>query len=140
MPLACACSASRSSVPSTAAHKLKSTVSKSSLPASILEKSRMSLMIASKASALLRMVSANSRCSVFNGVSSSSPLMPMMPFIGVRISWLMLAKNSDFTRTDSSAASRASASSASISLRSVMSRMTQMNPPPSIFASETSCG
>ena len=26
--------------------------------------------------------------------------MPMTPFIGVRISWLMLARNSDFSRTD----------------------------------------
>ena len=40
-------------------------------------------------------------------VSSSRSVMPMTPFIGVRISWLMLARNSDFSRADSSAASRA---------------------------------
>ena len=37
--------------------------------------------------------------------------MPMMPFIGVRISWLMLARNSDLARVEASAWSRASASS-----------------------------
>ena len=44
----------------------------------------------------LRTVSAYSRCSAVSGVSSSSPVMPMTPFIGVRISWLMLARNSLF--------------------------------------------
>ena len=48
--------------------------------------------------------------------------MPRTPFIGVRISWLMFARNSDLSRADSSAASRARASSASMRLRSVMSR------------------
>ena len=33
--------------------------------------------------------------------------MPMMPFIGVRISWLMLARNSLFARLPSIALSRA---------------------------------
>ena len=33
--------------------------------------------------------------------------MPMTPFIGVRISWLMLATNSDFSREASRAACRA---------------------------------
>ena len=47
--------------------------------------------------------------------------MPMMPFIGVRISWLMLARNSDFRRADSTAASRASLISSSIRFWSVMS-------------------
>jgi hypothetical protein len=36
--------------------------------------------------------------------------MPITPFIGVRISWLMFARNSDLTRDDSSASSRAVAS------------------------------
>jgi len=43
--------------------------------------------------------------------------MPMMPFIGVRISWLMFARNSDFARAESSAWSRASASSTAFSRR-----------------------
>ena len=33
--------------------------------------------------------------------------MPMTPFIGVRISWLMFARNSDLSREASSAAWRA---------------------------------
>ena len=37
--------------------------------------------------------------------------MPMMPFIGVRISWLMLARNSLFARLASIARSRAFTSS-----------------------------
>ena len=35
--------------------------------------------------------------------------MPMMPFIGVRISWLMLARNSLLARLAASAASRGAA-------------------------------
>ena len=54
--------------------------------------------------------------------------MPITPFIGVRISWLTLARNSDLTRADSTAASRARASSSRIFLRSVMSRATAWNP------------
>ena len=42
-------------------------------------------------------------------VSSSSSVMPITPFIGVRISWLMLARNSLFARLAASAASRACA-------------------------------
>ena len=51
-PLLWACRASRSQVSSTVRRRSKSSVSSSSLPASILEKSRMSLMIVSSASAL----------------------------------------------------------------------------------------
>ena len=43
--------------------------------------------------------------------------MPMMPFIGVRISWLMLARNMDFAAVASSARSFAACSSCSVSLR-----------------------
>ena len=42
--------------------------------------------------------------------------MPMMPFIGVRISWLMLARNSDLARVEASAWSRASTSSVACAL------------------------
>ncbi len=44
-------------------------------------------------------------------VASSSSAMPSTPFIGVRISWLMLARNSDLARLAASAASRALTSS-----------------------------
>ncbi|OPZ73762.1 MAG: hypothetical protein BWY82_01013 [Verrucomicrobia bacterium ADurb.Bin474] len=46
---------------------------------------------------------------------------PMTPFSGVRISWLMLARNSDFARFAASATSFAMRRLASVSLRSVMS-------------------
>ena len=50
--------------------------------------------------------------------------MPMTPFIGVRISWLMLARKSDLSRDASVASSRASdmAASASASARDVGER------------------
>ena len=48
-----------------------------------------------------------------SGVSSSRSIMPITPFIGVRISWLMLARNCDFERFASSAW-RASATASSV--------------------------
>ena len=45
--------------------------------------------------------------------------MPSTPFIGVRISWLTLATNSDFSRAASSASSRAMTSSCSARRRSM---------------------
>ena len=50
-------------------------------------------MIVSSASPESRMVPAKSRCSALSGVSSSRPLMPITAFIGVRISWLIVARN-----------------------------------------------
>src|SRR2546425_5109711 len=44
--------------------------------------------------------STKSRCSSFNSVSRSKLVMAMTPFIGVRISWLMMARNSDFARSE----------------------------------------
>ena len=45
-------------------------------------------------------------------MSSSSSFIPITPFIGVRISWLTLARNADFMFDASTASSRATASSA----------------------------
>ena len=59
-------------------------------------------------------VRAYSRCSAPSSVWSSSSVIPITPFSGVRISWLMLARNSDFER-------EASTASASARLRSVTS-------------------
>ena len=50
-------------------------------------------MIVSSASPDVRIVSAKSRCSESSSVSRSRPLIPMTAFIGVRISWLMAARN-----------------------------------------------
>jgi hypothetical protein len=92
----------RSSASSRQVRSSKGCRSKSSLPASIFEKSRMSLMIFSSESAALRTVSTKSRCSLDSSASISSEVMPMMPFIGMRISWLVLARNSDLARLASS--------------------------------------
>mmetsp|Transcript_21109 Transcript_21109/g.81936 ORF Transcript_21109/g.81936 Transcript_21109/m.81936 type:complete len:221 (-) Transcript_21109:3398-4060(-) len=77
------------------------------LPASILEKSRMSLITVISASAESRMVWACSRWSGFSGVSSNSPLMPITPFMGVRISWLIVARKALLAWLAASAAARA---------------------------------
>ena len=53
---------------------------------------------------------------------SSSSVMPITPFIGVRISWLMLARNSLFRREASSAPSRART-------RSLIRSITSTTPP-----------
>ena len=55
-------------------------------------------------------------------VEASRLAMPSTPFIGVRISWLIVARNCDLARLAASASSRARTSSASARLRSVMSR------------------
>ena len=90
----------------------KSTSSSSSLPDSIFDRSRMSLMIASSDSPAL-CTPAASRCWwSSSSVRSSSSLRPMTPFMGVRISWLIVARNSDFSREASIAASRAARTSA----------------------------
>ena len=100
--------ASSAPTSSTSRRGSKSSGSSTTLPASSLEKSRMSLItleqrLAGVADALgvLRAAAASS------SVSSSSAVSPITPFIGVRISWLIVARNSDFSRDDSSASSRA---------------------------------
>jgi len=64
-------------------------------------------MISSSARPDWSMTSAYSRCSGERPVSRRSRVIPMTPFIGVRISWLMFATNSDLSREDSRAAWRA---------------------------------
>jgi hypothetical protein len=93
------------------------------LPASILEKSRMSLMMVSRLSAELFRVETYSRWRAVERVFSSSPLIPRMPCIGVRISWLTLATNSDLACAICNAACRAASWAASVARRSVTSRM-----------------
>ncbi len=64
-------------------------------------------MISRSASPERRTVTANSRWSVSSSVSRSRPVIPITPLRGVRISWLMLARNWDFSREPSTASSRA---------------------------------
>ncbi len=101
---------------------MRSTVSE---PSSSLERSSRSLMSAN------RLLEAMSSASIY---SRSLPLrlperarmpeMPMIAFIGVRISWLMLARKLDLVRLAVSAAALAARRSSSICLSEVMSVCT----------------
>ena len=68
-------------------------------------------------------IRTNFRCSGFKVVSQSRSAMPMMAFSGVRISWLMLARNSLLPRLAISAASLAFCRWTSACWRSVLSRL-----------------
>ena len=68
------------------------------------------------------MVSAYSCCVAVSAVSNSSPVIPMTPFMGVRISWLMVARNSALARLAASAASLACCKAISVRWRSAISR------------------
>ncbi len=127
--LAWALSPRSATTSSTSSGSSKSTCSSSILPASTFEKSRMPLMIAKSPSAAFRTPVAYSRCSPSRPVSRSRPVRPITAFIGVRISWLIEARNSDFMRDASIAASRASASSPAVRSRSVTSRVFTTKPP-----------
>ena len=111
-PRSAACRLARSSADSTHSRRSNGWVSMSIRPASILEKSRISLMIVSSASAESRIVDAYSCCSASSSVSSSRPLMPITAFIGVRISWLIVARNELLASFADSAAACASWASA----------------------------
>ena len=91
------------------------------LPASILDTSRMSLRIVSSDSELWRIVCAYSRWMSSKGVSKRRPVMPITPFIGVRTSWLTLARNADLAWLAASATSLAILRSSSIWCRSSIS-------------------
>ena len=63
--------------------------------------------------------------------------MPRTPFIGVRISWLMRARNELFAWFAASAASRARRSASSLRLCCVTSRATAMLPMHSLVSSSS---
>ena len=67
-------------------------------------------------------VTTYSRCPGPRSVSRSSSAIPITAFIGVRISWLMLARKSPFARLAARASSRACRSSSATRLCSVTSR------------------
>ncbi len=87
------------------ARRLTSATSRVILPASIFEKSRMSFTSVNNASAERCMVSISCRCWSVSDVSLRSCVHPSTPFIGVRSSWLIVARKIPFARADSSAAS-----------------------------------
>ena len=98
-------------VSSTTSRRLTGAVSSTNLPASNLEKSSMSLMMANRLLAELWMVSMASRWRCSSSDFNNILLNPIIPLSGVRISWLVLAKNSDFIRLALSASRRARSSS-----------------------------
>ncbi len=91
-------------------------------PASILEKSMTSLSSCASIWPQATAWSSSPRPSSERASRSSRCSTPSTPFIGVRISWLMLARNCDFASVAASAACWASISSSSCSLRSSMLR------------------
>ena len=101
-------------------------------------------MMVKSASPLLRIVSANSCWSAVKDVSINNPLMPIMAFIGVRISWLIIARKALLAWLASSACWRAASASAlawcsscSASLRSLISRIVSIAPTISPFESRS---
>ena len=74
----------------------KSATSMFIRPASSFEKSSISFKSVSKLLPDVWMVVRHSRCSLVRLVSSSRPAKPSTAFSGVRISWLIVARNSDF--------------------------------------------
>ena len=128
-PLAAAGCANMASASSTASTRLKSVDSSARWPDSIFEKSRMSLITPNRWRPEACTASAQARWCGCRGLSISSSFMPSTPFMGVRISWLMVARNCDFAWLASSACSLAARSSAvrrctvcSMSARAVRSR------------------
>ncbi len=69
--------------------------SNSSRPASIFEKSSTSSMMRNSDCAESRMVETVRRCGPSRPWRCSTSIMPSTPFIGVRISWLMVARKVD---------------------------------------------
>ena len=90
------------------------------MPASILDKSRISLISCNNKVLLLSMMLTYSCFSSSSWVEANMPEKPTMALRGVRISWLIFARKADFRRFDSSARFLAFTSSCSIFFRSVM--------------------
>ena len=82
----------------------KSTHSTNIFPASIFDRSRISLIKRNRDLPFLATVSTYSRCSSGerSGLANRS-VKPRMAVMGVRISWLMLVRNSVFARLAASA-------------------------------------
>ena len=116
----------------TVSSRSKTFSSSSSIPDSILEKSRISLIMFNRESPQPLIVCTKSVCSSSRVVISKSCAMPNTPFIGVRISWLILAKKSLLALLASSAFCLASAKSSSdclrISISTIRARLNFFSP------------
>ncbi len=97
--------------------------SRVSLPDSILETSRMSFIIASSFRAAMSILVRYVRCLLSGLARSARWAIPVIAFTGVRISWLILARNSDLDWFATSASILALLEASSACLISVMSRL-----------------
>ena len=81
------------------------------------------------------------RCCALRSVWPSTSSIPVTPIIGVRISWLMAARNVDFARLACSAVRRASTASRSARSRAATSDSTasaiSLNAPATCSSSDT---
>ncbi len=136
-PLAEAAGSSALTTVSTTRRGASGTRSISSLPASIFEKSRMSPMIWIRLCAASWAMPASSDSSAESGWRRSSSSVPITPLSGVRISWLITARNSDFARAASSAAAAASRNALSSFRRSPISTPTVSTPAMAPVSSRT---
>ena len=97
-PFLSACPSKMLTTSSTSAGSEKACASSSTLPASSLERSRMSLSRRSRLllESWIEMARCSDSLSSFEFASTADN--PITAFIGVRISWLIIARNSDFAR------------------------------------------
>ena len=113
-PFSVAEGAKRSCTGDRAASRSKSSSDRVRRPASILDRSRTSLRMLSSRPPDWRTTSRRFLCSTGRSPMAMISAMVRTPFRGVRISWLILARNCDFIRLASLARSRASCSSATM--------------------------
>ena len=106
------------------------------VPASILERSRISSISCNNKILLLEIIFTNSCFSSSSSVWQTISENPTIAFSGVRISWLILARKADFSRLDSSAFSFASCNILFIFSFSVM--FSKRSNPPIISVSFSS--
>ena len=102
-PLASACTQAIATASSTRVRNRNGRRSRSSSPASILDRSSTSLTTPSSALPDRRILSSRSACPGSRAVLPSRWDRPITAWIGVRISWLMLARNADLALLASSA-------------------------------------
>jgi len=102
--------------------RLNGCLSRSIFSLSIREKSRISFIMERRDSPLFLMVIRYSLCSGLRSVPKIRLVIPMTTFMGVLISWLILARNSDLAFAAASASSLALLRSSSIRFLAVISR------------------
>ena len=119
----------RSVVVLTTSSTLNRVGCSSSFPASILEKSRMSFTRAKSEVPASWIFSTYPFWCAFSPSRRSRCESPMMAFMGVWISWLMVARNIDFAAAASTARFLASSISSSLAVRSPMFSSPPTMPP-----------